>query len=116
MTRLLATTALAAFIVQGAVGAASAADTKANKDTTANQSTTQTASNLPQEIKQELKSDGFTDVKVMPGSFVVSAKDKRGNPVTMFIGPHSYTMVKAIDTDRTTGSAADDQDQSSDNK
>ena len=111
MTRLLATTALAVFVMQGA---ALAADSSVKNDS-AKQSQTQAANNLPQQIKQDLKDDGFTDVKVVPGSYVVSAKDKRGNAVTMFIGPHSYTMVKSIDGDNTTGSAAnDDADTSAD--
>lgn len=56
----------------------------------------QTAQNLPQEIRSKLKDDGFTDVKVVPGSFIVSAKDKRGEPVTMMIGPNSMMMVTQV--------------------
>ena len=56
----------------------------------------QTAQNLPQEIRAKLKNDGFTNVKVIPGSFIVSAKDKRGEPVTMIIGPDSMMMVTQV--------------------
>ena len=56
----------------------------------------QTAQNLPQEIRAKLKDDGFTNVKVVPGSFIVSAKDKRGEPVTMMIGPDSMVMVTQV--------------------
>lgn len=47
---------------------------------------------LPQEIKQELSSKGFTNIEIVPGSYLVAAKDKDGDPVTMIIGPHSMTM------------------------
>ena len=39
---------------------------------------------------------GFTDVKVVPDSFLVSAKDKQGYPVTMLIGPNSLTVFTII--------------------
>ena len=40
-----------------------------------------------------LQQSGFTDVKVMPDAFLVLAKDKSGDPVTMFINPNSMTEV-----------------------
>ena len=63
--------------------------------------------NLPQKIRQTLKDDGYTNVNVVPGSYVVTAKDKRGNPTTMIIGPHSMTMLTAVsspDASATSGS------------
>jgi hypothetical protein len=66
----------------------------------------QSNQNIPQEIKQKLASDGFTDVKVVPGSFLVSAKDKQGDPVMMVIGPHSMTILTELpgSNSSTTGS------------
>ncbi|MGJ4902452.1 hypothetical protein ACQR0V_12850 [Bradyrhizobium sp. HKCCYLS2058] len=62
---------------------------------------------LPQQIKQKLQKQGFTDINVVPGSFLVSAKDSNNDPVTMVIGPHSLTMFTEIDNQaQTTGSAA----------
>jgi hypothetical protein len=46
-----------------------------------------------QQVTRDLQQAGFTDVKVIPDSFLVQAKDKSGNPVTMFINPTSMTMV-----------------------
>src|SRR5690242_177263 len=62
--------------------------------TTGSSSTPEAGStkNIPQEIQSRLTSKGFSDVKVVPGSYLVSAKDKDGDPVTMIIGPHSMTM------------------------
>jgi hypothetical protein len=53
----------------------------------------------PQKLREKLKADGYTDVKIAPGSYVVSAKDKDGNKVMMMIGPTSMTMMKVPDKD-----------------
>lgn len=49
----------------------------------------------PQKLREKLAADGYTDVKIAPGSYVVSAKDKDGNNVVMMIGPNSMTVMKA---------------------
>ncbi len=56
-----------------------------------------------QQIQQDLKNAGFTDVKVVAESFVVQAKSKDGNPVVMTIGPHGMSVFEAMNTS-TTGS------------
>ena len=58
------------------------------------QKTEQIARDLPQQIHDKLVAEGFTDVKVVPGSYVVSGKDKDGNPIVMLIGPNGMTMMK----------------------
>jgi hypothetical protein len=50
------------------------------------------AQTLPQRIQHKLKSQGFTNIQVVPEGYIVSARDKDGDPVTMIIGPHSITM------------------------
>jgi hypothetical protein len=55
-----------------------------------------TAANGPsirEQLTTNLQKSGFTDVKVMADSFLVQAKDKSGNPVTMFLSPGSLTEV-----------------------
>jgi PRC-barrel domain len=66
-----------------------AAPASADKDTVNNQG-------VRQQIVGNLKQSGFTDVKVVPDSFLVQAKDKSGNPMTMFIGPNSITEVSEM--------------------
>ncbi len=92
LARLIAATALVALTTT-----AYAADNPSSNSTTTStanqQSTQQSTQNLPQEIQAKLQQDGFTDVQVMPGSFLVTAKDKRGDPVTMVIGPHSMMVM-----------------------
>jgi hypothetical protein len=52
---------------------------------------------LPDKIRDKLAAEGYQDVKVTPGSFIVSAKDKDGHRVMMLIGPTSMTMMKVPD-------------------
>ena len=62
-----------------------------------------------QQIQQDLKKAGFTDVKVVAESFVVQAKSKDGNPVVMTIGPHGMSVFESMNgtnSSSTTGSAA----------
>jgi hypothetical protein len=47
---------------------------------------------IRQQLMTSLEQAGFTDVKVMPDSFLVQAKDASGNPVTMFINPDSMSV------------------------
>jgi hypothetical protein len=51
---------------------------------------------LQQQVTTNLQNSGFTNIKVMPDSFLVRATDKSGNAVTMFIGPNSMTEVTTV--------------------
>ncbi|HEY7296568.1 MAG TPA: hypothetical protein VH684_01420 [Xanthobacteraceae bacterium] len=48
---------------------------------------------LQAKIRQNLASAGFTDIRMMPSSFMVRAKDRDGNPVMMIINPDSIEAV-----------------------
>jgi hypothetical protein len=62
---------------------------------------------LRQQLTNSLQQSGFTDIKIVPDSFLVQANDKSGNPVTMFIGPNSATEFTSIGSnDQTSGSNA----------
>jgi opacity protein-like surface antigen len=110
LSRILAAAALVTALATTAFAADSSSRSSANTSalnsaTNANganatSNAQQTAQNLPQEIRAKLKDDGFTDVKVVPGSFIVSAKDKKGEPVTMVIGPDSMMMVTQVTNGR----------------
>jgi hypothetical protein len=50
-----------------------------------------------QKIHDDLRAKGFTDVRVVPGSFIVSGTDKNGQPVVMLIGPNSMTVLTPAD-------------------
>lgn len=51
---------------------------------------------LEQKITQDLRSDGYTNIRVVPDSFLVNATDKRGNPVVMIINPHSVFAISEV--------------------
>lgn len=54
------------------------------------------AQTLQQRMLANLNQSGFSDVKVAPGSFYVSAKDQDGNPVSMFITPNSMAEITTV--------------------
>jgi PRC-barrel domain len=89
-----------------ALAQAGSAATTPSKTTSA----AQPANNVRQQVMTNLQQSGFTDVKVLPDSFLVHAKDRSGNPVTMFIGPNSFDEVTTVgsnaDTSRTTSNAS----------
>lgn len=66
------------------------------------------AQTLQQRMLANLNQSGFSDVKVTPGSFYVSARDQDGNPVSMFITPNSMAEITtvAMNTDQSSPSSA----------
>jgi hypothetical protein len=64
--------------------------------TTSQQNAQQGAKTISARLRQSLTQAGFTDVHVMPESFLVRAKDKDGNPVMMVVNPDSVTSVTAV--------------------
>jgi hypothetical protein len=63
---------------------------------------------IREQVQKNLQQAGYTDVKIMPESFLVRAKDKDGNPVMMVINPDSVTAITEINRgseSATTGSA-----------
>jgi len=63
-----------------------------------------------QQMRQDLQGLGFTDVKIMPESFLIRAKDKQGRSVMMVVNPDSVLAVTAIgkggSSDRVASSAS----------
>ena len=51
---------------------------------------------LRAQVRDMLQKEGFTDVRVVPSSFMVRAKDKDGNPVVMSISPDSFTELSEV--------------------
>lgn len=56
----------------------------------------ESAAAIQARLTQDLDKAGFTNVEVMPESFLVRAKDKEGRPVMMVINPDSITSLTAI--------------------
>jgi hypothetical protein len=113
MRPILATSGFALALMAG-LATASAADSTANaanssKDADAMKSADQLHhTNLRQELQDQLTKAGYSQVTIMPSSFYVRAKDKKGEPVAMVIGPDSFSEV----TDLTTSGRAAAEDTS----
>jgi sporulation protein YlmC with PRC-barrel domain len=52
-----------------------------------------------------LQNAGFSDIRLMPSSFMIRAKDQSGNPVVMSVSPDSVTEVAEIGTSGSNGTA-----------
>jgi glycogen debranching enzyme len=70
------------------------------------QSTTQPTQAIPQELRKKLTDAGFTDVKIVPSSYFVTAKNKQGHDVLMRIGPNSMTVLTEAPADNTSTTGA----------
>ena len=57
------------------------------------QAATQSPQAIAEELRQNLQNAGFSDIQLMPSSFLVRAKDRNGNPVMMVINPDSVTAI-----------------------
>jgi hypothetical protein len=53
----------------------------------------QAPSRISQRLHDDLTKAGFTDITIMPSSFLVRAKDSQGNPVMMVINPDAFTEM-----------------------
>ncbi len=51
---------------------------------------------IASQIRSELESAGFKNIRLLPSSFIVRAEDKNGNPVMMVLNPDSMTAVTQI--------------------
>jgi hypothetical protein len=91
--------AASALILSGGVACAATTGSTApaNGQSQANAQTNPgPATKVRQELEQNLAKAGFTDIKIMPESFLIRAKDKDGNPMMMVVNPDSMTAVEAI--------------------
>jgi hypothetical protein len=55
---------------------------------------------IQQQMTNDLQHSGYTNVKVIPDSFIVQANDKAGNLVTMLLSPNSATEVTDVEANR----------------
>jgi hypothetical protein len=53
----------------------------------------QAATRMSERLRADLARAGFTDVTIMPSSFLVRAKDSQGNPVMMVVNPDASAEV-----------------------
>lgn len=98
---LLATSTALLLCTTAAMAQTNAPNTSPNTSTvapsanSAGTATNNTAS-LRDNIRSMLQKSGFTDVSVLPSSFMIRAKDQQGNPVVMSVSPDSVTEVSEL--------------------
>jgi hypothetical protein len=63
------------------------------------------ATPLRDRIRDMLQQSGFTDIRVMPSSFMIRAKDQGGNPVIMSVSPDQMTELTEVGTPGANGSS-----------
>ena len=94
------TTLVAAAILATVSSVALAQGANSNSGSAPSAATTTSAqparSGLRQQLTTSLQQAGFTNIKVVPDSFLVQANDNSGNPVTMSIGPNSAAEVTTV--------------------
>jgi len=66
---------------------------QSQQQTQNNRQQSQNNESIRQQVKNDLQQEGFSDIKIMPQSFLVRAKDKNGNPMMMVINPDSVAAV-----------------------
>ena len=91
-------TLCAVLLSCGFAGSAVAATTAAPTGSTNSRYATsaqQTPGHLSQKLRDDLTKAGFTNITIMPSSFLVRAKDSEGDPMMMVINPNSITEVTA---------------------
>lgn len=85
---------------------ASSANTTSSGNTTSGGNTSgsqMSPAQARQQITQNLQKDGFTDVHVIPDSFLVHAQNKEGQPVVMIINPNSVFSVTQVGSGNSNG-------------
>jgi hypothetical protein len=92
----LSKTLCALLLAGGFAGSAAAATTTPAAGSATDQNSApnaQGATHISQRLRDDLSKAGFTNITIMPSSFLVRAKDSQGNPVMMVINPDSLTEV-----------------------
>ena len=64
---------------------------------------TNTATPLRDNIRDMLQKSGFSDIRMLPSSFMIRAKDQQGNPVVMSVSPDSVTEISELGTSGANG-------------
>jgi hypothetical protein len=113
ITRILASAVVAAAFCGPVLAAPPSGSTMGSSPGTngtsmTGQANNPTVPNIGAKLRKSLASAGFTDVRVMPESFLVHAKDSDGNPVMMVVNPDSVAAVTAVGGSSTSKTASSD--------
>ncbi len=87
-----------------ALPALAATGSSTSNSSSSSNSSPQSSMEIQQDLHQSLTQAGFTDINIIPGSFLVHAKDKKGHPVEMMINPNSVVEISSIPAPNMSGS------------
>jgi hypothetical protein len=79
-----------------AFAASTSSGTQPSTGDSQNAEATQNSGQIRQNLHQDLTQAGYTDIHIMPGSFLVHAKDKQGHAIEMMISPNSVLEVATV--------------------
>ena len=81
------------------------APNKSTASPSAGSTDTSTTSTTPlrDNIRGMLQRSGFSDIRIMPSSFMIRAKDQQGDPVIMSVSPDSVTEISELGTSGASG-------------
>ncbi len=104
LSKTLCAVLLSCGFAGSAVAATDSAQTGSNNSQSAT-SNTQTPAHIRQKLHDDLTKAGYTDITIMPSSFLVRAKDSEGKAMMMVINPDSVTEVTAESAPSANGQA-----------
>ena len=102
LSKTLCAVLLSCGFAGSAVAATDTAPTGAVNSQTATPNK-QPPAHVSQKLRDDLTKAGFTNITIMPSSFLVRAKNSEGNPMMMVINPDSVTEVTAKSTPAVSG-------------
>jgi hypothetical protein len=97
MRRLLVSTFVSLACVAPVLAQGAPQDRAAARNTAEDQDTlNQGVESIHRSVEARLALAGFTDIQMVPTSFLVRAKDRAGNPVMLMLSPDAIAEMKQI--------------------
>jgi hypothetical protein len=112
MRKLAIAAAMATIVVSAGASAQNSSGTPQAGGQNQMHQMNQNGQSVRQTLQKHLQDAGFSDVQMIPTSFLIRAKDNQGHPVSMVVTPDSVMAITEITDDQTnaqnptTGSAA----------
>jgi hypothetical protein len=114
MRKLAIAAAMASIVVSGGASAQNGSGTPQAGGQNQMHQMNQNGQSVRQTLQKHLQDAGFSDVQMIPTSFLIRAKDNQGQPVSMVVTPDSVMTITEITDGQTnaqnptgtTGSAA----------
>lgn len=102
IARLFAST----LLILGLSQVAAAQSNQQDQPSSSPQNMQAAAPDVPQTLRERLTSAGYSDVRILPNSLVITAIDKGGRPVLMRLTPRSMFFLIPAASPSTTGMAS----------